>query len=155
MNKNLKASAQGGFTLIELIVVIVILGILAATAMPKFMNMSGEARYAAVKAAKGALVATSTMVHGKVLANPGIGNNGTLKIEGIDVTLANGYPNSATIQDIAGLRNDYDGDINGNAVTFSPKGAATPAKCGVKYDNIGAASGPVITMIATSPDDCN
>lgn len=48
-------STQKGFTLIELVVVIVILGILAATAVPKFIDLSGEASQAAVEGVAGAL----------------------------------------------------------------------------------------------------
>jgi MSHA pilin protein MshA len=46
---------QGGFTLIELVVVIVILGILAVTAAPRFLNLQNDAREAAIQGLKGAM----------------------------------------------------------------------------------------------------
>ncbi len=46
---------QGGFTLIELVVVIVILGILAVTAAPRFLNLQDDAREASLQGLKGAI----------------------------------------------------------------------------------------------------
>ncbi|QNA88881.1 type II secretion system protein [Massilia sp. Dwa41.01b] len=106
MNKSIKAS-QGGFTLIELIVVIVILGILAATALPKFTNLSGEARLASINAARGSLLSTSAMIHGKVLVSPTAMTGGNVTVEGVVVpmdTTGSQYPTaSAKLAEAAGL----------------------------------------------------
>jgi len=52
---------QSGFTLIELVMVIVILGILAASAIPKFVDVSGDARQSAVDGLAGALGSASAI----------------------------------------------------------------------------------------------
>ena len=58
---------QGGFTLIDLIIVIVILGILAVTAAPKFLDIQGDARASAVKGMEGAMKSASDIIHAKSL----------------------------------------------------------------------------------------
>lgn len=75
MNMNLRRS-QGGFTLIELVIVIVILGILAAVAVPRFIDLSDEARVASCDGVFGAVLSQAAIN----LADPsvsGLGEPGT------------------------------------------------------------------------------
>ncbi|MGF1738451.1 type II secretion system protein [Photobacterium satsumensis] len=103
---------QGGFTLIEMVVVIVILGILAVTAAPRFLNLQNDARKSSLEGLKGAVDGAAGITFGKA-AIRGVESkeNGTIKNDnGVDVALAYGYPKatSGALKSVVnGLENDW------------------------------------------------
>ena len=135
---------QSGFTLIELIAVIVILGILAATAIPKFVDLTRDARMAKVNAALGSLKSTAGMTHGKYLVNP----VSPQTFDGVAVTFVNGYPDAASIAPVSGLvAPDYTITTAGTTMT-----ATVVANCTATYTQ--AASAILPPTFATVITDC-
>ena len=150
---NMKAN-QKGFTLIELVVVIVILGILAVTAAPKFIDLTGDAKGSVIKAVQGSLNSAADMAHAKALVNNVV--NTSLSVGNSTITFVNGYPNKDSINllmDVEITASSSDAvfilDTSGtSAATYTYKGVTTPANCRATYtEAVDVNSKPVISSV--------
>ena len=85
---------QSGFTLIELVIVIIILGILSVTAAPKFLDLQGDAKAATLDAIAGAMKAASDTIHAKsLIAGTDVASTSTVALSnGETVAITYGYP---------------------------------------------------------------
>jgi MSHA pilin protein MshA len=137
-------SSQRGFTLIELVVVIVILGILAAFAVPKFMGLETEARIQSVRSMAGAMRSAAAMAHGACLAQNCPNATTVVPMNGQSVTFVNQYPNAAGIKVLMENANGFTTNAAGNR--FTKTGARTPASCWVQYNQAVAGQAPTISF---------
>ncbi|WP_318412916.1 type II secretion system protein [Photobacterium leiognathi] len=150
---------QGGFTLIELVVVIVILGILAVTAAPKFMNLQNDARKASLEGLKGSIQGAAGIVYGKS-AIEGKESTATAKVDDIDV--AYGYPvaTSAALSAVVnGLEADWtcqDGADSGSIqCSFKNNTEWTKDKgCYVQYTPAKSVSEAASTTVVVTGSSC-
>lgn len=149
---------QKGFTMIELVLVIVVLGIISAIAIPKFIDLQRDARLANLKAMKGALHSASNMVHAKALIqnvsfsglawvdmnDNGLPATNAAKIADGDIQVRFGYPRDSSGEGLENLLN-MDGftRVGAGGTTFRYKGILN---CHVTYtDPASAGDQPTFT----------
>lgn len=144
--KILNRSKQGGFTLIELVVVITILGILAAFAIPRFASLETEARIGAIQALAGSVRSSAALSHSLWLTQNA---PATVVVEGTVVDITNGYPVADDIDDTLADFTGYAFSVAAGTGTFTRPASPTPANCSVTYTTAVAGNSPVIVVDVT------
>jgi MSHA pilin protein MshB len=134
-----------GFTLIELVVVIVILGILAAVALPRFIDVTDDAHESAVKGTSGALAAAVLLVRSQYELNRNGGSN------------SNGCAASNSCQINVGGFGNGTVDVNANGWPIAIGASGTPAAttamtastCNDVFSNVLQGSAPTVGTTGT------
>lgn len=146
-----KLSNQKGFTLIELVVVIVILGILAATAAPRFIDLTSDARISVMEGIVGSMNGAVNLAQSKALIEGETAATGAIEVNNTFYALEFGYPVAVPLgdggTDATGLSIISLVDLD-DLTIHSGSGAPT---AGLGYDS---STGVLTNYDANTPADC-
>lgn len=159
------ADRDHGFTLIELAIVVLIIAIVAAAAMPRLFNLGRDARVARAEAAHNAVRAAAQITRMAALVRNSLGDgtqaaDSEVLLDGIKVRTNYGYPeaSAAGIITAAAIAPAADalqihggGAAAGSTLTFQVHGARTPQRCGFSYTSPATAGqAPKISALDTA-----
>jgi MSHA pilin protein MshA len=154
-----------GITSVEVVVAALVLGVLAAITLPRFLNMGQDARLAKINAIYGSIQVASQVTYAQSLARGNSGSNGSIATQSGTVSTVYGYPDigangivfAAGMDPAEAPQPNADGLMitrSGSTLSIAPIGVASAAKCRVSYTPPSLPTGTPTIVLAAEQSGC-